>query len=185
MNLTRRNLLPGSVAGANCSRKQNWTTNSISRERNRVGLIARGQIPAYFNTNTKLMALNDMTSQLSLNNTNVIPSVSFLYCIFQTSTRWRKDIDINHSRRYRFRSSQTLHCVFQKYCGVELELNVEVTPTCSKLSRVGERKMHLLRLFRSTSEDVALSQIPHWKCCHEMLHLKLRFLQALWGAYIL
>ena len=34
------NLLPGSVAGANCSRKQNWATNSISRKRNRVGLLA-------------------------------------------------------------------------------------------------------------------------------------------------
>lgn len=104
------------------------------------------------------MALNDMTSQLSLYNMNILPSVSFFIAFFRQVLVEERTLTLTIQGDIGF--GVVRNCVFQKYCGVELELKVEVTPTCSKLSQVGERKMHLLRLFRSTSEDAALSQIP-------------------------
>ena len=75
-----------------------------------------------------------MTSQLSLYNMNILPSVSFFIAFFRQVLVEERTLTLTIQGDIGF--GVVRNCVFQKYCGVELELKVEVTPTCSKNAEI-------------------------------------------------
>ena len=66
-----------------------------------------------------------MTSQLSLYNMNILPSVSFFIAFFRQVLVEERTLTLTIQGDIGF--GVVRNCVFQKYCGVELELKVEVT----------------------------------------------------------